>query len=414
LAVHADDQMLLFLRDLYEGDNEQALCAYYRSGASIARLMVEVLRWRFGAPGRVSSLLDFASGYGRVTRFLLDEVPSGSLCAADILPAAVDFQRRAFGIRAVMSASRPEQLSLPGSFDAILVTSLFTHLPERSFGAWLAALLARLAPGGVLAFSTHDVALLPDEKRPAEGYRFEPHSEIAELATAEYGSTWVDEPFVRAALAAAGRPLSAIRFPRAVCDHQDLWVVVPDAGESFAGLAPPSEPELWLESCVVTARELALRGWAHHRNGAVTRLEASLDGLTLGTTPVDLRRDDIAAVRGPGAVTSGWELRVPLPPAADVHDSVLVLRGVDERGGTQPLWVGRLLTAAFHARVLQERTLRVEVHGLHRQLGAHRAWAEQEIAIMQGRVAAMEASRFWKLRNAWFRLKRALRLTEES
>ena len=40
--------------------------------------------------------------------------------------------------------------------------------------------------------------------------------------------------------------------------------------------------------------------------------------------------------------------------------------------------------------------------------------AALEAGALRARVAAMEASRFWKLRNAWFRVKRGLGLTRET
>ncbi len=414
LGISPGDQMLAFLHDLYEGDAEQARCAYYRSGASIAALMLEVVRWRFGEARRARALLDFASGFGRVTRFLLDEVPPQAITVADVLPAAMTFQRQTFGVRAALSCVDPEQLDLPGPFDAILVTSLFSHLPERRFAAWLAALLDRLAPGGVLAFSTHDLLLLPAEQRPAAGPCFQPHSEITELATAEYGSMWVDEAFVRSMLAATDRPLSAVRFPRAVCNYQDLWVVVPEAAASFTGLMPPSDPEIAMETCKVSSREVALSGWAHAHGAAVAAVEVLVDGRRIGLATVDGPRPDVAAVRGEDAGTSGWTLIAPLPGAADVYGSVLLLRAIDARGGSRLGWVGRLSTAAFHARCMQLRWHETELHRLRVEMAAQQAWAAAEIAGLQTTVATMQASRFWKLRNRWFGLKRALRLTDES
>src|SRR5262249_37122594 len=76
LAIDARDEMLGFLVDSFEGDRDRALFEYFRSGASIADSLGQVLRWRFGSLERVGKLLDFASGYGRVTRFLVRGVPS--------------------------------------------------------------------------------------------------------------------------------------------------------------------------------------------------------------------------------------------------------------------------------------------------------------------------------------------------
>src|SRR5262249_4731824 len=76
LAVDPGDEMLAFLVAQHAGDRERALYSYFQSGASIAGALAQVLRWRFGEPGRIVRLLDFASGYGRVTRFLLRLLPA--------------------------------------------------------------------------------------------------------------------------------------------------------------------------------------------------------------------------------------------------------------------------------------------------------------------------------------------------
>jgi hypothetical protein len=412
LDVDPGDEMLAFLRDLHGGDAEQALCAYYRSGASIAAVLLQVLRWRFGEAARVPALLDFASGYGRVTRFLLGEVPAAAVTVADVLPGAVAFQRRTFGVRAAPSSPRPEELGVHGPFGAIFVTSLFTHLPEGRFVPWLAALLARLAPGGVLAFSTHDVQLLPPEQRGSGGFVFQPHSEIATLAVEDYGSTWVDEPFVRSALAASGKRCSAVRLPRALCNYQDLWVVTAD--EPAAELVLQAEPEVVVERCEIQTGVVVLAGWAHARHGSVERVEAALDGNLVAAAALEQERPDVAAVMGTTASRCGWGMRVPLPSGSSAREAVLLLRAIDGAGGRHVVWVGRALMAALEARSLEARWAQAALHVTRNEAAAHRAWAEHEIDTLRSTIAAMRASRFWKLRDAWFGLKRALRLTDEA
>ena len=58
---------------------------------------------------------------------------------------------------------------------------------------------------------------------------------------------------------------------------------------------------------------------------------------------------------------------------------------------------------------LAER-VRKEIVGLALQ---GRAGLDARIVELEGRIAAMEASRFWKLRNSWFSIKRSLGLTTE-
>jgi len=46
-------------------------------------------------------------------------------------------------------------------------------------------------------------------------------------------------------------------------------------------------------------------------------------------------------------------------------------------------------------------------------LAMRRAEADYEISVLEARIAAMENSRFWKIRNGWFAVKRKLGLTRE-
>src|SRR6185295_18922355 len=207
-AIDARDEMLDFLAAAQAGDRERGLCQYFRSGASIADSLGQVLRWRFGEPGRPVRILDFASGYGRVTRFLVRKIPPELVWVADVYADGVRFQEERFGVHGLVSTVRPEDFSCGERFDAILVTSLFTHLPEERFVAWLRVLLGLLIPGGLLAFSAHSPEVLPaGVEMPAGGFLFQPVSESGSLDKSDYGSTWVTEAFVRSALErATGTP----------------------------------------------------------------------------------------------------------------------------------------------------------------------------------------------------------------
>jgi hypothetical protein len=78
-AVHADDEMLRTLHYGYGERRDAALAMYFSSGRALWRTIREVLLWRFGELPRIERLLDFAAGYGRVTRFAVTEIaPSGS------------------------------------------------------------------------------------------------------------------------------------------------------------------------------------------------------------------------------------------------------------------------------------------------------------------------------------------------
>jgi SAM-dependent methyltransferase len=412
LEIDPGDEMLSFLVEASDGDRERALYAYFQSGASIAGAMAQVLGWRFGEPGRAGRLLDFASGYGRVTRFLVRLLPAERIWVSDVYAAGVSFQQRRFGVHGIVSTVRPEDFAAAAggaTFDAILVTSLFTHLPEERFVAWLRVLMSLLAPGGVMAFSVHDRGLLPPgEALPPGGLLFQEISESGSLAGADYGSTWVSEDFVRGALGralgGAGAAGSLRRLVRGLCNFQDLYVAVPEAGADFSGLAFRGEPQLFVERCALAASDvLELRGWAGALgSGGLAAVEVLLDGELLARLPIEGARPDVAALLGdPRLERSGWGGACRLPAGASRSSAVLRMRVVDDRGVVHPEAAAMLEAALHDATKLEVTVARRELH----QTAARAQRLELQVAALEARIAAMEASRFWQLRNQWFRVK---------
>ena len=395
--VHAEDEMLLHYLNLHGNDRDQALVLYFDSGRRIWEGMATILRWRFGDPTPGFQLLDFASGYGRVTRFAVLDVPPESLWVADIYAGGVRFQEETFGVHGLVSHTDPERFACAETFDAVLVSSLFTHLPEATFRSWLRRLWRLLRPGGVLVFSVHDRALLaPGRELPPSGILFDPMSESGSLSTEQYGTTWVDEPFVRRMLNEVAPGSSAHRIPRGLLRFQDLYVVVPEAHADFSGLRLRVEAEGFVEHCSQAGDHLRLAGWVVDRDRPAPPRELRV---SVGGEPLCVHRDftprpDIAVLFPYEDVAGyGWHLAAELPAAAGETGAVLVVDVVDEEGGVSRLYEDRLTTALLRSARLDLYRLQRENAGLHNQL------------------AAVEASRFWKLRNAWFRVKRALGLT---
>jgi SAM-dependent methyltransferase len=439
LAVDRRDEMLAFLLESESGDLDRALFTYFRSGASLADALGQVLRWRFGsALERLGRLLDFASGYGRVTRFLVRDLPPERIWVSDIYSAGVRFQEERFGVHGIVSTVDPDDFARGEPFDAILVTSLFTHLPEATFRAWLRVLLGLLAPGGLLAFSAHGPeVLLSGVELPASGILFQELSESGSLATRDYGSTWVEEGFVRRAVQEAaaaanlsGGAVSTLRLPRGMCNFQDLYLVVLDQREEdrpFDSLAFQAEPQLFVERALLPRPgELELAGWAAARQGEVRAIEAWLDDRRVGASAIEGERPDVAAffaglsaADGGGSAgresagdarfrRSGWHLACALPPGTSLSTSILRLRLLDGRGVWHVLLSssleGLLLTSSRH----EASTLAAELRHREALWTLERQRAEARLQELAARIGAMEASRFWKLRNAWWRLKGAL------
>jgi SAM-dependent methyltransferase len=416
VAIDPHDEMLGFLVDGMDGDRDRALFTYFRSGLSIADAMLQVLHWRFGDLAGIGKVLDFASGYGRVTRFLVRELPPDRLWVADVYADGIRFQQEHFGVQGVVSTVSPEGFALDETFDAVLVTSLFTHLPEERFLAWLRKLFSLLRPGGALVFSTHHPSLLePCPEMPESGLLFQESSESGSLDTSDYGSTWVTEAFVRGAVARVAPSASVLRLARGLCNYQDLYVAVLEPGVDFSGLRYTGEPHLFLDHCAPAGPNgLKMSGWAVVRTGEVEAVEVLLDGELLAAFPIDHQRPEVAALLGDDRYRrSGWGGSCPLPRGVSRHGAVFLIRVRDSRGVSHPLRAGSLESLLLESA---RNDLRVLDHLLRKtegELEELRGRSRAEIEGLRARMGAMEESRFWKMRNAWFGLKRTLHLTEE-
>ncbi|MCU0755806.1 MAG: class I SAM-dependent methyltransferase [Xanthomonadales bacterium] len=152
----------------------------------------------------LDSLLEYASGYGRLTRHLAPLLP-GRLWVADVMPGATDFAARCFGTLAAPAVTDPGALRFERAYEVVFVLSLFTHLPPARWGAWLRALDAAVAPGGLLIFSVHSEGcdLPPGLASDADGVCFEAASESSHLDSADYGTTYTGRAWVTAQVEAA-------------------------------------------------------------------------------------------------------------------------------------------------------------------------------------------------------------------
>ena len=429
LTIDDDDEMLRVLYERAGRDGQRARLMYFDSGFGLWLTLRRVVEWRFGEAGRVGKLLDFASGYGRVTRFLVRDVPPARVWVSDIAATAVEFQRRQFGVHGFPSAPRPEELACDERFDCILVSSLFTHLPEATFLPWLQRLWQLLTPGGVLAFSVHDASVLPhDRQLPAGGLLFEASSESASLAGAEYGSTWVTEGFVREALRALAPDSSALRIPKALANYQDLYVVVPEARADFSRLLFAGGVESFVEYSDRTASDrLDVQGWVADRVTGRLPVEVRglIDGEVLARCGAFSPRPDVSSMFPLERVeVAAWRLELRLPGDPADLSAELRIEALDADGRASTMFKSSINEAILRSCRLQlfitqearrqlEAELRRTVAAYEESLAALRRETGERVGTLEARVGAMEASFFWRLRNRWFAVKRFLRLTVE-
>jgi SAM-dependent methyltransferase len=416
-TIARGDEMLGFAVNEQYQHRGLALVAYLRSGWLAWETLEQVLRWRFGEAHNVGRLLDVASGFGRMTRFLVAAIPEQRVFVSEINAAALDFQAERFGVTPLYSAADPAAFECDRRFDCVNVFSLFTHLPEARFHAWLQRLWDLVLPGGVLVFSTNGPQIAPADRRPGEAdIRFDRVSEIAGLPLEDYGSTWVGEGFVRQAVATAcPGAASCLRFDRALWACQDLWVV-PRGESAFSETQAPLhidlEPLAWLDTAHLPAADLLhAHGWAIDRDKpqepVVIRLEAGGD--EIGSVRTSLPRPDISAVHGAAADHAGWEARCLAPRPSEPDRA----RAFDPNA---PLLVtataasGR--TALVHLSAIEGADLRQRAAGSLEEIRFESLGLRNTIAGLEARIGAMEQSRFWKLRNVWWKARRAVGLGE--
>ena len=202
---------------------------YFEDGQRSARKLDDIVAGLDDLDPASVSLLEFASGYGCVTRHL-KRLPKFKLVACDIHPEAIDFLTRRIGVRSILSTRQPGDFSQPRSYDVVFALSFFSHMPARSFGGWLRALYRTLSVPGYLIFTTHGLKSCPHmgitpADIPADGFWFRAGSEQFDLDTADYGTTISTPDFVIGEIfRQTGAPIVAYRHA-GWWEHQDLWVV---------------------------------------------------------------------------------------------------------------------------------------------------------------------------------------------
>ncbi len=406
-AVDERDDMLDFAIHLFDHDRDRAIANYFQNGLEQFDLVRHIAKWR----GPVRRMFDFASGYGRLTRFLVHEHLADEITVCDILEGGMAFQAEQFGVRAIVSTTQPENLIVTERYDLIFVASLFTHLPPATFTPWLRRLAELLTPEGLLIFSVHDESIAPER---VDGIHFATNSESRVLDTNEYGSTWVTEGWVREQVAAIDPSFACVRMPRALADWQDVYVVSPSP------IADPKQrrtPKGFVDQFEITERGVRLAGWATLVDAQADRVELRLGDTVVASTREFHPRPDVAAWLGaPGATQSGWEIVVPHDRIRSFRYEVATVSAFAPDGQERIFFLGSIdslngYVARERAKALEQQlAIRGnEIAALHGTIGA----ANLQRQALEQQIAAMKQSRFWRARDQWFAFKRAAGLTKE-
>ncbi len=305
--------------------------------------------------------MDFASGYGRLTRLLVQEIDPSKSWVTEIQEDAVRFQEREFSVNGIVSTTEPDDFPSSRQFDCILVVSLFSHLPEKRFYQWMRRLYGLLSPNGILIFTVHDRSNAPHLDYSKSRIHYNPSvSEIETLHDQEYGSTHVTEPFVADVISRATKGKARyFRFPKGIW-HHDIYVVTgsQELSPPDIGVVGPLFP--------ITLHDGNLSGWFHDtRVGEkvskveILRRGEVVDAISAGRTPREMFRGGEApdSVDGRGVASganafygderfmpNGWSaplyfFRWNMVPSS--YEDDLIVRACGTSGMTRdfPVWI---------------------------------------------------------------------------
>lgn len=477
LNICEDDEMYLFSLNNVKDDRDRALVRYYAIGRRILDTVKQVVDWHFGSFENVPSFLDFACGYGRFTRFLIQEMPPERIWVSDIYANAVKFQTEYLGVNGIVSTGKPENYLIDRKFDCILANSFFSHMPERTFTSWLQNLYDLLTPNGILMFSVHDECLRAvGAQMPASGILFSPLSESQSLDKEEYGTTYVTEKFVREVVdrVSAGKAF-VHRIEKGICRFQDLYLVTNELVRDFLELKFNHHPEGYIDVAAFTNKEnLYLEGWAADVNvgGRIEEVQVLVNNEIVQRCEPFYDRPDVAGYfETDVALQSGWNCYLPKNTVAP--QDVLTVKAINNYGwqwiletctveslvnqrqsqsllGSTQLKLQLLETQLAAAKIEWEQSqsklmitetqletsytklqeTQNQLISVHSQLEQTQSQlvsvqmqlektenllinVKQELDRSHNRVVAMESSKFWKLRSAWFQIRRLLGLAGE-
>lgn len=175
-----------------------------------------------------TSILEFASGYGAVTRHLTSAVSPAKLVSSDIHQAANEFNTSTFGVSTIQSTSDPKDYPSDVKFDIVFALSFFSHMPKQTWAVWLKTLFSLVKEDGCLIFTTQGLMSRPfhgDPEIPDDGFWFASNSEQKDLDVDEYGQTIVTIDYVvNEVCNTLDMPFKMIRQGY-WWEHQDLYVI---------------------------------------------------------------------------------------------------------------------------------------------------------------------------------------------
>lgn len=224
-SIDTRDEIFAFLA-AHPACKDRPVEAYFDSGRNAFVSLIRALQGLGRSLAFSPHLLEFACGYGRVTRHIIRAIPPSRVDVSDIVAEAVEFQRATFGVRGVVSNQDPDKCIFPTRYDVIFVASLFSHLPLDLWRPWLRKLHDSLNPDGVLIFSVHGPKCLPPgQEIGPDGFLYFKNSESKVLDSEIYGTTYVTREFVNRCVEEISGQAPIGFYSQGIWNYQDVYVV---------------------------------------------------------------------------------------------------------------------------------------------------------------------------------------------
>jgi 2-polyprenyl-3-methyl-5-hydroxy-6-metoxy-1,4-benzoquinol methylase len=230
--IHPNDFIFQFVFDNPTfPTKESAIEYYFNNGLDSTQKLSNILLSTCGFSGKENiRLLEFASGYGCVTRHIKNVIPFCSITACDIHNEAINFVQQKMGAEVILSTSNPENLRINQKFDVVFALSFFSHMPKTTSSRWMRQLASFIKPGGYLIFTTHGLKsrkfLSPYESLQfdSDGFYFKPASEQNDISSQEYGTACTKPQYVFNEISKIGGTTPVYYYEGYWWSHQDIFV----------------------------------------------------------------------------------------------------------------------------------------------------------------------------------------------
>jgi 2-polyprenyl-3-methyl-5-hydroxy-6-metoxy-1,4-benzoquinol methylase len=149
-AVHKNDVMLAYHLYKTAPNVFWGLQSYFEVGIKAVQALAVLADEQGWQPQKI---LDFGSGYGRMSRFL-PQFFTAEIIPSEVKEEAITFQKKQFGFKGFAHSPQAEDFKTQ-PVDLIIALSVFTHLPQNAAFSWLKKLMTCLGSKAPLVFTYH-------------------------------------------------------------------------------------------------------------------------------------------------------------------------------------------------------------------------------------------------------------------